>query len=319
VTETDRSHLLFDSAHTQCTRDAGVALLTFTQATPRISADILDAFHRALDIAERDRLPLVITSAAEHFAMGADLDAELAAAADGHTEALERLLDRYQRTMLRLRHASVPTIAALRGAAISGGCEVVMHCTRIVANPFSGIGLGEASIGVIPGGGGVKEFALRASRSSEPAVAIETAFDVIANGRIGRGIDDALRLGFLDETTLARANDHVGSARRVGLELAADHRPPPPNPRFRVAGTNLRTRVIARQRAALERGELGAQQFEGNSRIAWVLCGGDAPGSYRDEADLLAYEREKFLELVRMPGTQARIAHFTKTGELLKN
>ena len=313
------SHRLFDSAHTRCARDGDAAILTFTQSTPRISADVLDAFHRALDIAEHDAVPLVVTTAAEHFALGADLDAELAAAADGRTHALERLLDRYQRTMLRLRHASVPTLAAVRGAAISGGCEVVMHCTHAVVNPYSGIGLGEASIGVMPGGGGVKEFALRAARSDDPAAAIEAAFGVIAAGRVGRGIDQALQLGFLDASAMTRSSDHVEAAKRIGLELLAGHRPPAANPRFRVAGPAMIARLVERQRIAHGRGEIGPHQFEVDSRIAWVLCGGDAPGTERDEADLLAYERERFLELAQMAATQARLAHFATTGELLRN
>ena len=313
------SHLLFESAHTRCARDDGAAVLTFTQSTPRISADVLDAFHRALDVCERDRLPLVITSGAEHFAMGADLDAELAAAADGHTEALERLLDRYQRTMLRLRQASVPTVAAVHGAAISGGCEVVMHCAHAVVNDYSGIGLGEASIGVIPGGGGVKEFALRASRSSDPTAAIEAAFDVISIGRVGRGIDESLQFGFLDAATLTRSNDHVATAKRIGAELVATHRPPAANPRFAVAGQRMIERLVARMTAARDRDEVGPHQVQVGSRIAWVLCGGDDARPERSEADLLAYERAKFLELIRMPGTQARIKHFNETGTLLRN
>ena len=313
------SHRLFESAHTQCRRDGDVAVLSFIQSNPRISADVLDALHRALDVAERDALPLVVTSSAEDFAMGADLDAELSSAADGRTEALDRLLDRYQRTMLRLRHASVPTIAALRGAAISGGCEVVMHCAHVVANPYSGVGLGEASIGVIPGGGGIKEFALRASRANDPGAAIEAAFATIAAGRIGRGIDEASQLGFLDAAALTRSQDHVETAKRVALELLADHRPAVPNPRFRVAGSAMIARLVEQQRRARDRGDIGAHQMEVDSRIAWVLCGGDAPGTERAEADLLAYERAKFLELAQMPGTQARFAHFAATGELLRN
>jgi len=319
VTHGADSHLLFETAHARCARDGGAAVLTFTQPTPRISADILDAFHRALDACERDRLPLVITSGAEHFAMGADLDAELAAAADGRTEALERLLERYQRTMLRLRHGSVPTVAAVHGAAISGGCEVVMHCTHAVVHDYSGIGLGEASIGVIPGGGGVKEFALRASQSSDPTAAIEDAFDVISVGRVGRGIDESLQFGFLDAAALTRSNDHVATAKRVGMDLAATHRPPAANPRFAVAGPDMIERLVARMRPARDRGEIGPHQLEVGSRIAWVLCGGDDAKPERSEAEMLEFERAKFLELIGMPGTQARLEHFNETGTLLRN
>jgi 3-hydroxyacyl-CoA dehydrogenase len=144
---------VFTTDETRCTRDAdGTHVLTFTASRPEISPDVLDALERALDLAEQAFAPLVVASESEHFAFGANLDRALAAAANGRPEVLDAALERYQRTMLRLRHASVPTVAAVRGLAVSGGCELLMHCTRVVEHPQSFVGLGETSIGLIGGG-----------------------------------------------------------------------------------------------------------------------------------------------------------------------
>src|SRR5262245_3346119 len=152
MTATDGT--VFVTADTRCWgRDDGALILSVERTPPAITTDVLDALARAVTEAERGFATLVIASSNAHFAFGANLDGALDAAADGRPEVLDAALEAYQRTMLRLRHASVPTVAAVRGVAISGGCEVLMHCTRVVAHAESRIGLAEPSVGVVPGGG----------------------------------------------------------------------------------------------------------------------------------------------------------------------
>jgi 3-hydroxyacyl-CoA dehydrogenase len=211
----------FDSADTHCAapRD-GVVVLTLTQPRPSITTDVLDSMERALDGAAREGAALVIASGAEHFAWGADLHDAMEAAGRGDVGPLERALQRYQQTMLRLRHATVPTVAAVRGVAISGGCEVLMHCTHVVLHRSCVVGLAEASIGVVPGGGGLKELVLRAARSEgDLAVAIEAAFDTVAATRLARGPEEAVELGWLEADATTIAADPVVEACRVGVEL----------------------------------------------------------------------------------------------------
>lgn len=312
---------MFTTDETRCTRDAdGTHVLTFTASRPAISPDVLDAIERALDLAEQASAPLVIASESEHFAFGANLDHALAAAASGRPELLDAVLARYQRTMLRLRHASIPTVAAVRGVAVSGGCELLMHCTRVVAHPESHVGLAETSIGLIPGGGGLKELALQASLADDRmAQHIEEAFAVVAGARISRSAEEAKALRLLGPDDVIDVGDVVAVARRVAVALGPRHSAPPRNPRIRVTGTRFATQLIDDYRRELDANAISPYQFEVGSRVARVLCGADRAGTERTEAELLELERMHFVALARNALTQARIAHLRTTGEVLRN
>jgi 3-hydroxyacyl-CoA dehydrogenase len=294
-------------------------VLILQQARPSITSDVLDALARGVAEAERAGTPLVVTSRTEHFAFGATLDDAFDAAARGSLDVLDRALDRYQSVMLALRHARVPTVAAVRGVAISGGCEVLMHCTRVVAHRFVSIGLMEGAVGVVPGGGGLKELTFRAAASAEPDAHIAAACETVGTATVGRGGADARRLGFLTAADVIDARDPMAEAIALGFSLVASHVPPPRNPRCWVAGPAFRDQLVALQRARHVAGELTAHQLEINERIADVLCGGDAPGKERSERELLALERRHFLALAANPLTQKRLEHLRATGTVLRN
>jgi 3-hydroxyacyl-CoA dehydrogenase len=273
---------------------------------------------RALSEAEHSHAALVIASG-ENFAFGADLHAAMRAAAAGQTQALDAALTNYQRVMLRLRYAAIPTVAAVRGVAVSGGCEVLMHCTRVVAHARSRIGLFESAAGVVPGGGGLKELAYRASLAPDPSQALQRAFDTIATATIARSTSEAQQLGFLTPFDVVNATDPLAEAIEQGRNLqAAGYFSPPRNPTFAVLGSEMRRQLQAAQTALLEAGKLTAHQFRINMHIAQVLCGGDAAG-LQTEADLLALERLHFLVLAQTAETQARYVHLVSTGMPLVN
>ena len=311
----------FESADTRCAASReGVVVLTLTQPRPSISTDVLDAMERALEAAAREGAALVIASDTEHFAWGANLDDALEAAARGDAAPLERALERYQQTMLRLRHATIPTIAAVRGVAISGGCEVLMHCTHVVLHRRCVVGLAEASVGVVPGGGGLKELALRAARAGgDPAAPLEAAFDAVAATRLARGPEEAVQLGWLEPASTTVAADPLVEACRIGVELRSTYRPPASNPRMRVAGPRTAQRLVEKQRRARDAGAIGAHQFEVDRALAYVLTGGNVAVDERDEREMLALEREAFLPLAMSGPTQQRLAHLRETGQVLRN
>ena len=311
----------FETIDTRCERTRDVLVLTLTrEPRPTITTDVLDAIERALDIAICDATALVIASRAEHFAWGASLDDVMDTAWRGDTAPLERALFRYQQTMLRLRHSPVPTVAAVRGVAISGGCEVLMHCTHVVLHPRSVVGLAEASVGVVPGGGGLKELALRASRSAKDlSGAIEAAFDVVASTRLGRGPEQAMELGWLERETTTIADHPFTQACLIGAKLIETHRPPQFDPPMRVAGAAVARRLIDKQRRARDAGTIGAHQLVVDTALAHVLTGGESAGGLRTEAAMLALEREAFLPLAASAATQQRFAHLRATGEPLRN
>jgi 3-hydroxyacyl-CoA dehydrogenase len=310
---------IFRTVETRCrARTDATLLLTLEGARPRISVDVLLGIERAVENAERTSMPLVIASASKHFAFGADLDDALAEAASGRTELLNDALRNYQRVMLRVRYASVPVVAAVTGVAVSGGCELLMHCARVVAHTDSSIGLFEAAAGVVPSGGGLKEFARRAAESDDPPGQLRTALATICAPTVAKAAD-ASRFGFLTARDMIVDAAPIDVAARTARELHSKFTPPTQNSAIRVAGRELFAQLREAQRARFDRQEITAHQLEINTRIAEILCGGDVPAGTRTESDLLALERVHFLVLARSPLSQARVAHLRATGKPLVN
>jgi 3-hydroxyacyl-CoA dehydrogenase len=310
---------LFRTSDTQCWRSREALVLGLEHERPTITPDVIDALWRAIETAEAHFAALIIAPLHQHFAFGATLAALDAPDAE-RDAALDRELDRYQQTMLRLRHARVPTIAAVRGVAISGGCELLMHCTRVVAQIRSHIGLAEPSLGLVPAGGGLKEIARRAAETTDPAHFITARFATVAAGTVSRSAEEARTFGYLSAEDVVTNEPPLETAIDVGLALrGTGHASPPRNPSFLVVGTTVRAELIAMQEARRDGGELTAHQLGVDSRVADVLCGGIALGLRRTEADLLTLEREHFIELAALPLTQARLGHLLRTGEVLRN
>ena len=312
----------FESAEVRCWHEGSDALIvTLTATRPTISSAVLDGFERAIALAQSDFQMLVIEGQRD-FAYGADLNDAFAAAATGQLDVLDRALDRYQRTMLALRHAAIPTIAVTRGVAISGGCEVLMHCTRVVAAPTSPIGLVETSVGVLPGGGGVKEMARRAMLSAAGGDLYPGTRTRLQGARVLR---KSSAHGTRRRGTCCRTDDVVvdgdllAAAKELGRSLQRDgYRPPPHNPTIRVGGDDALERLLESQRTK-DGSELTAHQLRINAHVAEVLCGGRGPARDVSEQTLLDLERRHFLVLVQTAETQARLAHLRETGTTLRN
>jgi 3-hydroxyacyl-CoA dehydrogenase len=310
---------IFATADTRCRPQGDALILSLEQPRPTITADVLAAVERAIDAAERDHTTLVICSATDNFAFGATLAAEFEAALDGRPDVLDAALMNYQRVMLRLRYAAVPTVAAVRGTAISGGCELLMHCTAVAAHASSRIGLMEPLVGIVPGGGGLKEFALRASRAPDPERYIINAFEALTAFTRATP-QEALRYGYLTPQDHLDAIDPLAAAIELGRRLhAAGHKLPPANPSFRCVGSKTLAALRAAQAALLDGGKLTAHQFEVNIRMAQILCGGDTADPVCTEAQLFALERQYLIELLLTPLTQARLDHLRRTGKPLAN
>jgi 3-hydroxyacyl-CoA dehydrogenase len=314
--------VLFESAEVRLGhRDGRVAVLEFLHPRPRIGPAILEGLNRGIDIAEAGFLALVVYAPQGHFAYGADLDDGFAAAERGDLRLLEAAIARFQQTKLRVRYARVPVIAAVRGAAISGGCELLMHCARVVAHRESFIGLREALVGVLPGGGGIKEMARKASaESGDFESAVSRHFITVAAGRAGNPAT-AKELGYLRRDDVDSEDaDLLGLAVAHAISLSSSgYQPPGRNPLIRSAGGPTFRSLAKIQEERAGQGKLTAHQCEINLHIAEVICGGKGEPGLLDEAAFLALEREHFLALVQLPKTQERLRHLRETGEVLRN
>ena len=148
-----------------------IAILSFKTKMNTISEEVLDGILRACDEAEKGFAGLVLWQRGEPFSLGADLSSIAPAAVAGQWSAVEAVVAKFQQTSLALRYCLVPTVAAVRGMALGGSCEFVLHCDRTVAALESYIGLVEVGVGLLPGGGGCKEFAVRAAEESRRGAA----------------------------------------------------------------------------------------------------------------------------------------------------
>ena len=302
-----------------------VAIVSYKSKMHSLGEEVLDGLNQAIDKAEAEYKALVIWHEAP-FAVGANLVKALAALQAGEFDAFESMIAKFQQTSMRLKHALVPTVAAVDGMALGGGCEFVMHSTRVVAHIESYIGLVEVGVGLLPAGAGCKELALRVAQSAQGSdlmPALQKAFKNIAMGEVSKSAEHAREMGYLRaaDTVLFNKDELLYVALRQARALAeSGYRPPLPAAPFPVAGyTGAATlkMMLINMKAG---GFISEHDYEISSRVAEVLCGGMVePGSLVDEKWMLDLERKHFLALAKMPKTQERIAFMLKNGKPLRN
>jgi len=239
---------------------------------------------------------------------------------------VEQVVEQFQATSQALRYAMIPTVAAVDGMALGGGCEFTMHCDRAVATLESYIGLVEAGVGLLPAGGGCKEFAMRAAAEAKGGDAfpfLKNYFQNVATAQVGKSAEHARELGFL------RASDRIVMNRFELLHAAkaeldamaeAGYRPPLRMRSIAAAGRSAIATFKMAMANMLAGRHISEHDFLIGSKVAYVMCGGDVePGTLLTEEWYLDIERQAFMELIATEKTQARIEQMLKTGKPLRN
>lgn len=305
--------------------DDGIGIVSFKTKMNTVNDAVLDGLQECVRIAERELKAMVLWQTGEPFSAGADLKGALGLLQAGRFDDFEKMVDNFQKTSMALKHALVPTVAAVRGMCFGGGCEFQMHATRTVAALESYIGLVEAGVGLLPAGGGLKELALRAARQfpADPFEGIKRVFETVAMAKVAGSALEAKRFGLLRESDVVVYNSHelLYVAKQVAAALAeAGHRPPLPARDITVAG-DVGTATFKAMLANMIAGRfISEHDFDIATRIADTLCGGQIErGSQVDETWLLDLERSHFVDLAKTEKTQARIAHTMTTGKPLRN
>jgi 3-hydroxyacyl-CoA dehydrogenase len=308
--------------------DPRIGLLSFKTKKHTIASVVVDGVLEAIARAERDFDGLVIWHEAP-FALGANLNEVLEACKANQFGLLERFVDKFQRAAMRLKYASVPTVMAVQGMALGGGCEFVLHATHRVVALESYIGLVEVGVGLIPAGGGCKELALQAADMAERAAGgevfpyIQNAFQNVAMATVSKSALEAIPLGYLKRTDdiLFNANEllYVGIRRARALAEAGYH-PPLVRRSIPVAGRNGIATCEMTLLNMKEGGMISDHDYRVSRAAATALCGGEVDTNSRvDEQWILDVERANFIELLRTEKTQQRIAHTLETGQPLRN
>jgi 3-hydroxyacyl-CoA dehydrogenase len=309
--------------------DAAIGIISIKSKMHTIGNEVLDGVIAAVRQAEQTLDGVVIWHEAP-FAVGANLQQVGEACAAGQFDILEKTVEKFQRASQTLKYAQVPTVAAVQGMALGGGCEFLMHAGKRVMALESYVGLVEAGVGLIPAGGGCKEFAVRAAdwaaQSATPGEVfdfLQPVFQNVAMAKVAKSAQEAIDMGFArpSDTILFNAHELLFVAIREARAMADAGYAPPLMPRgITVAGRNGIATLEMMLVNMKEGGMISAHDYKVAKAAATALCGGDIEtGSQVDEEWLLTVERQYFVELLKTTETQARIKHMLETGKPLRN
>ncbi len=311
------------------TLDGEVLLASITAKLHLISPLVTEGLMKAVDLAEAGYKGLVIWSPDDVFSAGANLEALMPVFMKSGGKGIVPEVKKLQDTMLRIRYAGVPVVAAMRGIALGGGCEIALHCARRVAAMESYMGFVEVGVGLLPAGGGLTYVARRAAEMAAAGNAngdlfpfLRDAFTSAATAKVGTSANENRKLGYLLWSDVIVANKdellHVATAQAKAM-FDSGYRPPM-KALFPVAGRNAIATIKGQLVNMRDGGFISAHDFDIAALIGEVVCGGDVDaGSLVTEEYLMALERTHFCGLLDHPKTQERIMGMLQTGKPVRN
>ncbi|MCY0387331.1 3-hydroxyacyl-CoA dehydrogenase/enoyl-CoA hydratase family protein [Robbsia sp. Bb-Pol-6] len=314
-----------------------VLVISFRSKMNTIGPEVLEALRKGVELAEAgfDGLLVWQTTSLKAgvpggpFSAGANLEAAMPLFMTKGAAGVEPFVADFQQTMLRIKYAQVPVVAAISGIALGGGCELALHVARRVAHFESYLGLVEIGVGLVPAGGGLKEAAIAAAETAARYDGkrlldfLTPRFTAAATAKVSTSAHEARQMGYLQPSDRVVFNVYelLDAGRREVRALAAgDYRPPLPAVRIPVAGRSA-IATIRSQLVNMRDGRfISEHDYRVASRIAEVICGGDVePGTLVDEHWLLALERRAFVELLGTAKTQERIMSLLQGGKPARN
>ena len=282
----------------------GVLNLEFHTKMNTMGKDVLEGINHAIDICEKQYTGLVIANEADYFSAGADLGTVFMLAGNRDFDSIEKSIDAFQKTVMRVRYSSVPVVVATSGLALGGACELSMHADAVQAHNETYMGLVELGAGLIPAGGGTKETTLRVSSEyskGDPELnKLMESFMTIASAKVSTSALEAQEMGFFKKTinTANRAN-LIKDAKNKVLDIASlGYVKPTIKKKIKVHGRS----ALAMFNAGIETMKQGMYITDYDKKLAQklahIMCGGDLTQEcYVDEQYLLDLERETMVSL----------------------
>ncbi len=318
--------VVYENSGVVLTTIEDVAVVSFKTKANAVTEAVLEGMQEALHLAESRYQGLIIhQSNPALFSAGADLKMVSECVSRGETARLREIIAQFQRTVYALRYSSIPVVAALRGQALGGGCELLMHCDRVVAAFESYPGLVEVGVGLIPAGGGCKEWARRAANSDtqdEHLRLLQQYFEQTAMATVASSAKDAMRRGYLQsqDIILMHTDEVLYAALECVRSLNTLNYVPPVPSLFKAGGVDLQAKCQAKLVNLLEGEFMSPHDYFLSTQLLHVIGSGDLNyGELVSEAYLMQLELDAFMTLVETPQTQARIHHLLETGKPLRN
>ena len=306
----------------------GILNLEFQSKMNTIGGDVLAGINKAIDLAEKDFQGLVIGNQAPNFSVGANIGMIFMMAVEQEYEELNYAIKYFQDTMMRMRYSSIPTISAPHGMALGGGCEISLHADKVVAAAETYLGLVEFGVGVIPGGGGSKEMALRASDSFRKGDVelnvLQENFLTIGMAKVSTSAYEAFDLGLLQkgkDVVVVNKDRQIATAKAHAKLMAENgYTQPAPRKDVKVLGKQALGMFLVGTDAMKDSKYISAHDMKIANKLAYVMAGGDlSEPTLVTELYLLDLEREAFLSLCTERKTLERIQNMLKTGKPLRN
>ena len=305
----------------------GILNVEFHSKMNSLGTDVIQGLLKGVELAEAGYRGLVVGNDGAQFSAGANLGLVYLQAVEQEFDELNLMIAQFQNAMMRMRYSSIPVVGAPHGLALGGGCEINLHCDRVVAAAETYMGLVEFGVGLIPAGGGTKEMTLRTAlkyEEGEPEFnLLRNTYMTISTAKVSTSAAEAFDLGFMrrGDEIVVNSNRVIAAAKAAALEMAdAGYTQPLPKTNIKVHGKGalamFKTGVYAMQQGNY----ISTHDQLIADKLAYVMCGGDLSSPTEvSEQYLLDLEREAFLSLCGERKTLERIQSILTTGKPLRN
>ncbi|HEY8689375.1 MAG TPA: 3-hydroxyacyl-CoA dehydrogenase/enoyl-CoA hydratase family protein [Chitinophagaceae bacterium] len=293
-----------------------------------IGGEVLEGINKSISLAEEKYKGLVIANEGPQFSAGANVGMIFMLAAEQEYDELDMAIRMFQNTMMRVRYSSIPVVVAPHGLTLGGACEMSLHSDKVHAAAESYIGLVELGVGLIPGGGGTKEFALRAADEMHPGepetITLQNRFLTIGTAKVSTSAFEAYDLGILrkghDEVSMNQ-DRRIADAKQSVIEMYdAGYTMPVQRTDIKVLGQSGLGMLYAGINGMWRGNYITEHDVKIAKKLAYVMCGGDlSEPTVVSEQYLLDLERAAFLSLCGEKKTLERIQSVLKGGKPVRN
>ncbi len=306
----------------------GILNLEFQSKMNTIGGDVLTGINKAIDLAEKEYSGLVIGNQGANFSVGANIGMIFMMAVEQEYDELNMAIKMFQDTMMRVRYSAIPVVVAPHGMTLGGGCEMTLHADKVVAAAESYIGLVEFGVGVIPGGGGSKEMALRASdlfhKNDVELNVLQEYFLTVAMAKVSTSAYEAFDTGVLQkgkDIVVVNKDRQIAEAKKHALLLAeAGYTQPIRRTDVKVLGKQALGMFLVGTNQMAAGKYISEHDLKIANKLAYVMAGGDlSEPTLVSEQYLLDLEREAFLSLCTERKTLERIQFMLTKGKPLRN
>ncbi len=305
----------------------GVLNVEFQSKMNTLGGGVLEAINKGIDLAETEYDAVILGNQAANFTVGANLAMVFMMAVEQEYDELNASVKYFQDTVMRLRYSSCPTIVAPHGMTLGGGCELSLHADKVIAAAETYIGLVEFGVGIIPGGAGSKEMALRATenvlKDDVKLNKLRDYFINVAMAKVATSAHEAFDLGYFKahkDYVVVNKDRQIATAKRHALLMLEDgYQQPTPKKAYVMGQQALGMFLVGTD--SLEKGRYASEHDKKiANKLGYVMAGGDlSEPTFVSEQYLLDLEREAFMSLMTERKTLERIEHMLKTGKPLRN